>query len=377
MKVEPPDILLADAEFSDDLNAPQLYRTKIDKGGTIEKFYDPRGLAYGSIMTAYFTGQNRRRPFGFSPYSQDLSVAADNGHAISYYGVMRALAGQRDALTNPRLLREHLASTPKGQKPRGVLAKALEMFRSSLLQLIASRRYVFPVSETFERALVEIRGGGEPRRDLSVSWGADGDVEEFFLSSIFADFRVDGSWQPEKLDEIASFLEMALEGRKECVQWLDASRAHVQTLYFGERSGLGDVPRNWPEGQSGAWEKALTFTIMWALDSCRAKASGVAKLKPAELLRLMGFPPAQRHKVMNRALGRILGNLGKERREPEFRTGEYLSRLERSTSWPFPAVPDLPWLVSIYLDDLAREGGQGGGRPYERENRPDCLKAVS
>ena len=370
--LDTPDLLVIDCNFEDDKTAPALG----------PEAYDARGLAYGAVMTAYFNGANAQRPFGFAPYSQNMSLASKDQWAITFFGILKAMIGGEDEPGFVEELSAELEAVEGAQKPAMVLPPALEMYRSSLMELADS--YLDFDRESVVRAGDAIRAaignGTAPDDGLYISWGTfEGDTEDMLIRSLFADLRSKtGDWDHARLHEAQTFLAELLPGADEKIALLTAARQHVEDLFDNV------VSTAWQgAGMPKYKAQTLTYAIMAALRVCELNhhqlTSGrpTAALESTEILHLMDLGP-NRNRLMNRSLGHVLGNHGTPRQDASYPNSLFFERLTTASVWPYP---HRQWLLSSIrkymrteFDSWRTSGGQTGRESCDERFWPRSVR---
>lgn len=371
VNVDEPDLLLIDCHFDDDRSAPALHPASA--GRTI----DARGLLYGVVLAAYFAGRRPDKPFGFAVYSQELSAAADDPYAVTMFGLLEALAGFSNVRRpTEAIFRTRMVQTRGGKDPSTVLPKALENFRISLLRSFDYRAQ--PVIGTFQTARNElarvIAGDSSAAADLSVSWTtSDSKRETVKLKSLLADFLdAESRWivkvcQKRKALE---FLDSVLNDHNPETKLVKPVRAIVDAFEQGR------VPKVWQTREDGYREKLVALIMVWALDRIkgnvrRKKNEAPSPLSIGDFEERLGLSP----RVMNRALGRVLGNYDSTRSEAEplYQGRELLQKLDDSAEWPFP---NINWVRNIVRRELSRRLAVAGEDAWklDRAHWPKCLQ---
>lgn len=179
-----PDILLIDCDFRGDRDAE---RPQIPDGRP-----DTRGFLYGAVVASLLRGSGRA-PLGLAPYSKKLPDVKDSPEAQTYFGILLALAG--NPMRRASDIAARLDRSEAGTDPTAAVGQAVKHFRESLMHAVAHRGLdADPAS--FLRAATYLEGARTEPEAPSLKW--DCDSQNVLVSSVFADYRRYGKWDPSQ-----------------------------------------------------------------------------------------------------------------------------------------------------------------------------------
>lgn len=359
--IDVPDMALIDCHFEEDKASPSL------KEGAI----DPRGLLYGLALMSFFIGKYPGRPFGFDVYSQDLSRAASDPYAQTFYSLLRALsrAIDRPLGVTPNTFAIEMGETPPGIEPKDKVRSVLKIYRNSLKNSFIQHSDLVPSDNgaSFNKCIEAIqcflKDKAEIPSDLYLEWyNGRGVTDRVLLRSLFSDcLNEDGSWSIELindgnvlqfLDQIATneidFQNILLEPVKSILEKLEASDDLNKSTGSNEEEG-DEIA--WPRGVLGYKQKVLAFLILWAKDRCNknweradnGNASAIYANGTTLLTKLK-----QSDKEINRAITN--GELG----IPCATQKQLTVLLDSTNSWPFDStqMQKIKDLIEKYLDEI-------------------------
>jgi hypothetical protein len=355
---EPPDLLLVDCHFKDDDTSPRL--PLLVSG---DESVDARGLLYGAILAAYFLGAHPRQPFAFVPYSEDMTAAAGDAYAQTFYSLLSAMLDSVPEIIESEYYSTAMEATPNSQTPAGVVAAALRRYRAELLD--AFPEYLYPETSTFEKALTAVdeflEGGRSLAPDLSLEWvTGKGKKDSVLLSSLFADCRDGGSWvksAEERREEMIwgsiqeagmqEFLRSVVDCKNYGKEILEPTKEILRAIKSGGKY-------KWGRGRPAMQRRILALSVAWALDRCEVNYRSQSKRNSQQLKEYglmqddLGLDSTQ----INRAFREVFGSTVTH-------GSEFVEILDRSSEWPFPELAWLRALIVRYLKDI-----------WEAEKRP-------
>lgn len=367
--IDVPDMALIDCHFEKDVVSPSL------KEGAI----DPRGLLYGLALMSFFIGKYPGRPFGFDVYSQDLSRAASDPYAQTFYSLLRALSRAIDSPlgVTPKTFAVEMGETPPGIEPKNKVRSVLKIYRSSLRNGFIQHSDLVPSDngasfniciEAIQRFLTS---GVSIPSDLYLEWyNGRGVTDRVLLRSLFADcLNEDGSWSVDLLknETDLQFLdEIAINDVNFKNILLEPVKFILETLGGDEEEEI-----DWPRGALGYRQKVLAFLILWAKDRCNKnwerdenENASVIYANGTTLLAELN----QIDTEINRAITN--GRLG----IPCQTHGQLTKLLDSKGSWPFDStqMQKIKDLIEKYLDEIC-DPDHAMNSKYCKKFRPKFL----
>jgi len=369
--IEQPDLMVIDCQFQDDKSHPRPLR------GYGPKDPDPRGMLYGALLAARFTGE-RRLPLGFALYSQDLPAVSKYPEAKTFYGCLEAILGAPIDLyeSGGGQFERAMAAVPAGRLPQDVVGDAIRRYRASLEERMG--RELWPEPDTFHSAARAVQafvdGGSPPAEDLAVAWRVPGrDLDTILLASLFVDCRTaGGGWDPAALEtsKAVDFLQqMGAAGvpKRVVASVQPVLQAWVDRLNPTSASFEALPEFNWAYGDDGKWQQAVCLAFVWAVDRCAHGKYPRAhpKLTKVNDLSVIVRPDLDSDNSHYRSAGRALGKVINGSQSQMVSASAFMKTLDAATRWPEEYPPPLRLAVAKLLEATSRQGGERTGKRRE------------
>jgi len=336
------DLVLIDCRFEEDVYAPNdrdLRRA------------DPRGLLHGAIFLSRIFGGDRYHPFGFSVYSQDARVFANDPYAQTFMGYLLAMteatlpperAGHlkgRDERELPAICSDYLLRMA-ASVPADAWQPALAMYRRRLEEAFQWGGYILDV-EAWRSVAEALRMRDRERllAGVGLVWRGPGGQESVDIRSIFAD-RLEG-------DILAEY------GCKDAQEWVESLHVNdylgfaldwaIQANAFSSvvHGDLPDVPkmRDITGASLRPFLHACSATIAWLDNRLQPDQK---QLKSGDLLRQLDLTEPQVERYFKPRVKMPWGKIV-----------QALDEGLEARSWPFPDLWELRSVVQDWATNFS------------------------